>query len=295
MMDYSELRKIKELVIIALFSDDDLMTRFVLKGGNAIDIAYKISERSSLDVDVSMESDFTPEELVQAKVKIKVALQKTFADKGFSIFDFSMLEQPPSDYPETKQFWGGYSVEFKIIETSRFSGDKSNLNHIRRTAKVVGERQQKIFRVDVSKFEFCKPKARATLNDYTIYVYTPVMVVYEKIRAICQQVDHYAKFVKSHRRGRAKDFFDVFVITEAMGLRDQLLLPDNIAMLKQIFAAKRVGPSILDEIQRDRDFHRDSFLEVKDAIYRGKPIQDFDFYFDYVLVMAQNLKACWEK
>jgi len=51
------LEEIKRLVIIAMFSDDDLMDRFVLKGGNALDLAYKVSTRASMDVDLSMESD----------------------------------------------------------------------------------------------------------------------------------------------------------------------------------------------------------------------------------------------
>ena len=34
------LEQVKKLVIIAMFSDDDLMERLVLKGGNLLDIVY---------------------------------------------------------------------------------------------------------------------------------------------------------------------------------------------------------------------------------------------------------------
>ncbi len=34
----------------------------VLKGGNALDLVYDISNRGSIDIDFSMESDFTEKE-----------------------------------------------------------------------------------------------------------------------------------------------------------------------------------------------------------------------------------------
>jgi predicted nucleotidyltransferase component of viral defense system len=52
--DLERQERIKTLVIISLFSDDDLMNRFVLKGGNALDIVYNVSTRASIDVDVSI-------------------------------------------------------------------------------------------------------------------------------------------------------------------------------------------------------------------------------------------------
>jgi predicted nucleotidyltransferase component of viral defense system len=58
-MDYIELSaRIKKLAIIAMFSDDDLMERLVLKGGNLLDLVYEISTRPSIDIDLSMEGDF---------------------------------------------------------------------------------------------------------------------------------------------------------------------------------------------------------------------------------------------
>ena len=40
-MDFDKLRFIRKLVLIAIFSDDDLMDTFVVKGGSAIDLIYK--------------------------------------------------------------------------------------------------------------------------------------------------------------------------------------------------------------------------------------------------------------
>lgn len=43
--DLAELEKIKKLAIVAVFSDDELMERLVLKGGNALDLIHGISTR----------------------------------------------------------------------------------------------------------------------------------------------------------------------------------------------------------------------------------------------------------
>ena len=56
-------KTIKKLTIIAMFSDDDLLNRLVLKGGNALDIVYRLNSRSSIDVDFSMEEEFRPDEI----------------------------------------------------------------------------------------------------------------------------------------------------------------------------------------------------------------------------------------
>lgn len=52
-----DLKDIRRLVIIALFSDDELMEKFVLKGGNALDVVYNIGTRSSVNIDLSIPDD----------------------------------------------------------------------------------------------------------------------------------------------------------------------------------------------------------------------------------------------
>src|SRR5512146_1421142 len=54
-MDLSDIRR---LVIVAMFSDDVLFGRLVLKGGNAISLVYGYGTRGSLDVDFSIDGDF---------------------------------------------------------------------------------------------------------------------------------------------------------------------------------------------------------------------------------------------
>ena len=72
------LEKIKRLTIVALLSDEILMALLVLKGGNAIDIAYDLSSRGSVDIDFSMEKDFSDEERVRVKNQSSAILNAEF-------------------------------------------------------------------------------------------------------------------------------------------------------------------------------------------------------------------------
>ena len=57
------LDKIKKLTLRALMSDETLMHSLVLKGGNALHLVYEITNRGSIDIDFSVEREFTQVEL----------------------------------------------------------------------------------------------------------------------------------------------------------------------------------------------------------------------------------------
>lgn len=54
-MDFDEIRRV---TITALFSDEVLFEHLVLKGGNALSLVYGLTDRTSLDLDFSMDADF---------------------------------------------------------------------------------------------------------------------------------------------------------------------------------------------------------------------------------------------
>lgn len=88
-LDFAEIRR---LVIVAMFSDDLLYDQLVLKGGNAISLVYGIGNRSSLDVDFSIEQEFS--NLEEIKNRIHRALTDRFDQAGFSVFDYSLGLRP---------------------------------------------------------------------------------------------------------------------------------------------------------------------------------------------------------
>ena len=92
--ELQKLDEIKKLVIVAMFSDDELMDRLVLKGGNAMDLIHEMSARASVNVDFSMEDDFPAAEREAYHGRVERALKSTFQLAGYVAFDVQMEERP---------------------------------------------------------------------------------------------------------------------------------------------------------------------------------------------------------
>jgi len=295
-MDLELLARFKRLVIIAMFSDDDLMDTLVLKGGNLLDSIYAMAYRSSMDVDFSMEGEFNEEEIGNIEAKIRRALIETFKAEGFTPFDINFMVRPKKGLsPDVRDFWGGYRVEFKVIETEKYESLRQDQRSLRMAAISLGKSHEKKFLIDISKFEFCASKCEMDLEEgYTIYVYTPEMIALEKIRAICQQMPEYDHIIPNvGKSARARDFFDIYTIFECCNF--DIALNENIELLRNIFAAKRVPLSLIQKIPDYREFHRPDFVSVKDTVKANVELKEFDFYFDYVVEKIAVLKALWEE
>ena len=69
----------------------------------------------------------------------------------------------------------------------------------------------KIFQIDISCHEYCKYREEREIDGVVVYVYPIDLILIEKIRAICQQLPKYKKYVPQPSRSpRAKDFFDIY-------------------------------------------------------------------------------------
>jgi hypothetical protein len=276
-----DLAGIRRLIIIALFSDDELMERFVLKGGNALSLIHHIGERSSVDIDLSISDDFDDPEDVGGR--IRRALEGRFDAAGLKVFDFKFSRKPSRLRAGQSPRWGGYMAEFKLIGKERF--DAGNLAAAQRNALLVGSGQDRVFKIDISKFEFCEAKEEAELDHLTIYVYSLPMVAIEKLRAICQQLPEYPP--RPYSKARARDFYDIHAVVTAGAL--DLTAPENVELLRHIFAAKDVPLSLLAKIAGTRDFHAVDWPAVRQAT--SGALEDFDFYFDFVVGIVERLKA----
>ena len=136
--------------------------------------------------------------------------------------------------------------------------------------------------IDISKHEYCTQKRPRDLEGSTVYVYTPEMLVLEKLRAICQQMREYRSAVGvSTGSGRARDFYDIYTILESFRLN--LLSSECIETLKEVFAAKRVPLSLIALIPDYRDYHKQDFDSLRGTLGAAATVRDFDFYFDYVV------------
>jgi hypothetical protein len=138
--------------------------------------------------------------------------------------------------------------------------------------------------VDLSKYEYTAPKVSTELDHYTIYVYTPEMIYAEKLRAICQQMPEYSP-MRHPGSPRARDFYDIHLLTTTAGVD----LSKDIDLLLHVFAAKDVPLNLLARVGDYREFHRPDWPAV--VASAGQPLEEFDFYFDFVLGEVAKLEA----
>lgn len=284
------LEKIKKLTVTAMFSDDQLYDHLVLKGGNAMDLVHRLSSRASIDLDFSMKHDF-PEGVDAFRDRIERALKGTFRIDGYEVFDVKLEENPHHLTDDMADFWGGYGVEFKVVTSLVYEKYSKDIFELRKYAIKIAQGSK--FLIDISRFEYVDQKQEVDFDGYRIFVYSPEMIVCEKLRAICQQMEEYGPIIKRGRAGtpRARDFLDIYILVDTLIL--SIDSPQNIDLLTEIFKAKKVPIEFLNHIEAQREFHRTSFPTVRNTVRAGMELKDFDFYFDYVLALVAKLKPFW--
>ncbi len=260
-----------------------LTNQLVLKGGTALYLVHGIGTRGSLDVDLSLEEDFS--NVREAEERLIRSLTETFAAVGYTVFDAVFAVRPSSGPSLGDRRWGGYELRFKLTTEASFS---SQLERVRREAIVVGSDSLRTFRIQISRFEFCGTPTEVRLDDQAVVVYSPALIAIEKLRAICQQLPSYAR--RAHPAPRARDFYDIYQIRKQAHVH--LSSPSNLELIRQSFAAKDVGLELIAEIATAREFHRVDWASVENAV-ADRALQDFDFYFDELVRDTNSLKVLW--
>ena len=282
-----DFQAVRRIAITALFSDDLLFEKIVLKGGNALSLALRLSDRTSLDLDFSIENDF--DDLEDVRKRIFVALERRFRAAGYVVFDFKFEPRPAEPREGASPRWGGYMTSFKVMDQDKYERLSGNIDAIRRDSLVVGPNQQRVFTIDLSKCEYVKGKKRVDVDHYAVYVYSAEMIAVEKLRAICQQMPEYT--LNRTPSARARDFFDIHLIVSKTAI--DLFSEQNLELVRQIFSAKEVPLQLMKKIGDFREFHRPDWESVRTST-RG-PLQEYDFYFDFVLGIANSMESLWNE
>lgn len=284
----TDYRDIRRIAITAIFSDDVLFERVVLKGGNALSLALGLGDRTSLDLDFSIEKDF--EDLDDIRRRIRNALENRFLAAGYVVFDFKFDPKPSVPREGQNPCWGGYMASFKVTEKDRYEEFKGNAEVLRRDSLVIGPGSQRVFTIDLSKYEYVDGKLEMELDEYTIYVYSPTMIALEKLRAICQQMPEYP--LQRNPSARARDFYDIQMVVSLTGI--SLSSHENLDLIRHIFAAKAVPLRLLGKIVDQREFHRADWDSVRNST-NNPDLAEFDDYFDFVVEQVYSMKALWEE
>lgn len=78
----------------------------------------------------------------------------------------------------------GELATFKVIEQEEYDWNLGNLDHQRRLAVPLKPDHSSKFELEFSKFEYVADKAAVDVDGYTIYVYTPEMIVGYRFRQL---------------------------------------------------------------------------------------------------------------
>ena len=147
-----DINEIKRCTLQAMMKDDLLMQGLVLKGGNALQLAYDITNRGSIDIDFSMENEFKDKDFERLSRVFSEYLNEEFAEIGLVAYDVKFIKKPKTgSIPE----WRGYNLEFKLIEREKFEKFGDDIEAIRRNAIKINESTQEVkYTVDISSYEY---------------------------------------------------------------------------------------------------------------------------------------------
>jgi len=238
-----------------------------------------------------MPDDF-PGGAVELHRRMEQALTRSFRMESYKVFDLRMAEKPEHLSDDMAQFWGGYGFEFKLISEELAKVHDHDLEQLRKHALNLG--QGKKFLIDVSRHEYVGHKLSMEFEGYIIYVYSPEMIVCEKLRAICQQMPEYGPIIKRTRPGtaRARDFIDIYYLVSLLKL--DIVTDEYYAVITEMFDRKRVPLSLLGRIKEYREFHRADYAAVQATVSPYIVLKEFDTYFEFTLELVRQLQPFWD-
>ncbi len=153
-----KITELKTIVLKSLMSNDLLFDTLILKGGNALELIYEITDRASTDIDFSLRDDYNSCQIEEIKSIIPELLNQNLEPMGYSTYDFKMIDKPKNQYIKE---WKGYQLSFKIIPNKILNAN-NNQDTIRRNAVNFGTSTN--YTVDISCYEYTERYEKHDFN-----------------------------------------------------------------------------------------------------------------------------------
>jgi hypothetical protein len=143
---------------------------------------------------------------------------------------------------------------------------------------------KKAFQIDISKYEYVKEAEVVDFEGYSLRVYSLCMIVFEKLRALCQQLPEYR--IVAHPRPRPRDFVDI----QAILAHHEAEVLARLALLTPVFRAKDVPSAYLRRLlePEQRDFHAGAWVQVAQQLPNARA---FTFYYVAVSDLIAKLET----
>lgn len=271
-------------VLVGIYSSNTLSDRMYLKGGQALRVSQNLRARFSKDSDFSIEGVVGNEEAFFKELKESIASE--FLRLDLYVIDFEFVRKPKFKPEGTPDFWQGWAVEFKLI-----TRDQINLTKDRQSASAIvpeGSQSNKIL-IDISEMEYCGSFEMVKVESVEVKVYSRVLLVVEKIRAICQSHPDYKYRLK--KSNRARDFFDIEQLCSKSiveGAYEELVnkCREN---LDKVFDAKEVPPELILKCVNEESFFESQkfgWEEVKSTVSTK---EDFSYYFQFLKDLCKKI------
>lgn len=284
--------EIRNAVITAIFSNDELLNYLTLKGGAGLLIASHLT-RTTQDIDFSIKDDVILDKEKYMPIFRKL-LTDAFSEREYKIINFKFLPTPKgknfyrsSPIDSNDIIWGGYEIRFGIISNEQYDTKykRFKLKGKKGMFEAIPEKEVEI---DLSAGEYTEPRERRTLDGYVIYVYTPLMTLYEKARASAQQLPEY-KF--THTKTRSRDFYDIYKLLsdKDLDLENKAKDPKNIDILKKMFDAKWVPLELLLKMETYKEELSSDYSNNVIPQIRDKDKPEFEFIFSLVSNLFKQL------
>lgn len=290
-----EQEEIRNIIITSIFGNDNLFDKLTLKGGNALAL-QGISQRASQDLDFSINEGLQMDKEKYEPI-FKKALEDGFNEHLYQVINFSFTVKPQKTNEIVNELnrqnisdqiiWGGYHIKFGIIDKSKYDMlVLQGIDNIGTRAENTWGNKKNI-EIDISKNEYTEPRKKIELDGFTVYIYTPLMIVYEKIRASCQQLPGYKI---NGTKKRARDLFDIYeLMASDHSLREDVVNKENIYILKKMFNLKGVPYKLLTQLAPYKEVLQSDYVnKVLPQIEPGKE-QQFDFLFNYAVHLFNDI------
>lgn len=280
--------EIRNTIVTSIFSNDDLLDILTLKGGNAMKL-LELTNRESSDLDFSITEGKRLSKEVEG-VQIEEQLSQSFEENGYKVISLKFSDKPLKRKVITPPYWGGYQIEFSIISLNKFHDlnerQKANINAYAESI----EHGKKKIKIDLSFEEYTEPRIETKLNDFTIYLYSPLMIVYEKIRASCQQLPEYKLGTE---KARARDLYDIYTMLthkKQLDLKDEVFNESNFYIIQKMFELKNVDLSLMLQLGTIKnELKSDYENNVIPQIPGNQESPDFEFLFSYNTEIFEDL------
>ncbi|HEM4990500.1 TPA: nucleotidyl transferase AbiEii/AbiGii toxin family protein [Streptococcus suis] len=289
--------EIRNTILKAIYSDTELVENLVLKGGNALKL-HRIVDRESQDLDFSIKETirFTKE---NEGVKLQQLITDAFSQKGFFVNSFEFVPKPKNRHRDLPPYWGGYKISFALLDQEKYqdkinSQDSRQMKELNKYALSIEGGVKKI-EIDLSYDEYTEHKEAYDLDGTTIYLYSPLMIVYEKIRASCQQLEEYPL---TTNKTRARDLYDIFKILTNINqveLRSEVLSEDNFYILENIFRVKEVPLELMTKLDTKKDDLAADYERKVLPQIPNKEQEEFEYIFDYNQRLFNELFERYQK